>query len=133
MVRRVAPFGLPAILLAFIVGSLAAGWDVGWSAAIGVTIVVVNFVVNGLSLARAARISLTALAAVAMGGFVVRLGVIMAIMFLLNRFSWFSPLAFGLTVVPATILLLGFEMKLMAGGLGRELILPAGEKEQVAR
>jgi hypothetical protein len=133
MVRRVAPFGLPAILLAFIVGSLAAGWDVGWSAAIGVTIVVVNFVVNGLSLARAARISLTALAAVAMGGFVVRLGVIMAIMFLLNRFSWFSPLAFGLAVVPATILLLGFEMKLMAGGLGRELILPAGEKEQVAR
>jgi hypothetical protein len=124
MVRRVAPFGLPAILLAFIVGSLAAGWDVGWSAAIGVTIVVVNFVVNGLSLARAARISLTALAAVAMGGFVVRLGVIMAIMFLLNRFSWFSPLAFGLAVVPATLLLLAFEMKLLAGGLGTELQIP---------
>jgi hypothetical protein len=133
MVRRVAPFGLPAVLLAFLVGSLAAGWGVGWSAAIGVAIVVVNFVANGLSLARAARISLTALSAVAMGGFVVRLGVIVAIMFLLNRFSWFSPLAFGLAVVPATILLLGFEMKLMAGGLGRELILPAAEKEQVPR
>jgi hypothetical protein len=133
MVRRVAPFGLPAILLAFLVGSLVAGWGAGWSAAIGVAIVVVNFVVNGLSLARAARISLTAISAVAMGGFVVRLGVIVAIMFLLNRFSWFSPLAFGLAVVPATMLLLGFEMKLMAGGLGRELILPPSDKEQVAR
>lgn len=133
MVRRVAPYGLPAALLAFLVGSLAGGWHVGWSAAIGVAIVVVNFVVNGLSLARAARISLTALSAVAMGGFVVRLAVIVAIMFLLNQFSWFSPLAFGLSVVPATLLLLGFEMRLMAGGLGRELILPPDGAERGAR
>ena len=133
MVRRVAPYGIPAIFLALLVGGLAAGWNVGWSAAVGVAIVVVNFVVNGLSLARAARVSLTALSAVAMGGFVVRLGIIVALMFLLNQFSWFSPLAFGLAVVPATILLLGFEMKLMAGGLGRELVLPTGGKEEVAR
>jgi hypothetical protein len=133
MVRRVVPYGLPAIALAFMIGGVSAGWGVGWSAAIGVAIVVINFAVNGLSLARAARISLTALSAVAMGGFVVRLGVIVAVMFLLNQFSWFSPLAFGLAVVPSTMLLLGFEMKLMAGGLGRELILPPGEKEEVAR
>jgi len=132
MVRRVAPYGPPAIVLALFVGGLAAGWNVGLSAAIGVAIVMANFVVNGLSLARAARVSLTALSAVAMGGFVVRLGVIVAIMFLLDRFAFFSPLAFGLAVLPATILLLGFEMKLMAGGVGRELILPAGDEQEVA-
>ena len=105
MVRRVAPYGPPAILLAFVAGGFWAGWSVGWSAAIGVAIVAINFVV--------------------------RLGVIVAIMFLLNRFSWFSPLAFGLAVVPTTILLLGFEMKLMAGGVGRDLVLPPGEKDEV--
>jgi hypothetical protein len=131
MVRRVAPYGPPAILLAFLIGGLAAGWTVGWSAAIGVAIVMANFVVNGLSLARAARISLTALSAVAVGGFVARLGVIVAMMFLLDQFAFFSPLAFGLAVFPATILLLGFEMKLMAGGVGRELNLPAGEKKEI--
>jgi hypothetical protein len=124
MVRRLAPLGVPAAVLAFVIGGLAAGWDVGWSAAIGIAIVFANFVVNGLSLARAARVSLVALYAVAMVGFVVRLGAILALMFLLNAFAFFSPLAFGLAVVPATLLLLAFEMKLLAGGLGTELQIP---------
>ena len=57
MVRRALPFGPPAIPLALLVGALVAGWNVGWSAAIGVAVVYGNFVVNGLSLARAARTS----------------------------------------------------------------------------
>jgi len=127
MVRRALPFGPAAVVLALLAGAAAGGWSVGWSAAIGVAIVYANFIVNGLSLARAARISLTALSAVAMGGFVVRLGVIVAFMFVLNRLGWFSPLAFGLAVVPATVLLLGYEMKLMAGGLGAELHIPKSD------
>jgi hypothetical protein len=124
MVRRALPFAPPAVLLALVGGAAIAGWNVGWSAAIGVAVVVLNFVANGLSLARAARISLMALYAVAMVGFVVRLGAIVAIMAILNRVEFFSPLAFGLAVVPATILLLVFEMRLLAGGLGTELRLP---------
>src|ERR671924_243912 len=63
---------ITAYLLA---GMLAygGGWDVGWSAALGVAIVGLNFVASGLSLAWAAGISLTAIAAVVMGGFVVRM------------------------------------------------------------
>jgi hypothetical protein len=45
-------------------------------------------------------------------------------MFGLDQMAWFSPLAFGLAVVPATLLLLGYEMKLLAGGLGAELEIP---------
>ncbi len=124
MVRRIAPFGVPAAAAALAIGALAGGWGVGWSAGVGIAVVALNFVANGLSLARAARVSLQALMAVALFGFVVRLGAILAFMFLLNRFDWFSPLAFGLAVVPATLLLLGFEMKLLAGGLGTELQIP---------
>jgi hypothetical protein len=130
MVRRALPFGPPAVLLAFGIGSAAGGWGVGWSAAIGVAIVILNFVANGLSLAHAARVSLIAYSAVAMGGFIVRLGIIVAIMAVLNRFAFFSSLAFGLAVVPATILLLGFEMKQVAGPVGRELSLPAEAKKE---
>ncbi len=131
MVRRGAWFGPPAFLLALGIGALAGGWAIGWSAAIGVAAVVANFVVHGVSLARAARRSLTTLAAVATGGFVLRLAAIVAIMFGLNKLSFFSPLAFGLAVVPATVLLLAFEMKLLAGGLGAELRLP--NEEAMAR
>jgi hypothetical protein len=124
LVRRAAPFALPAAGLALLAGAAAGGWNVGWSAALGVAVVALNFVAAGLSLARAARISLTAIAAVVMGGFVVRMAAIVALMFLLDRFtSWFSPLAFGLAVVPATMLLLSYELRLLAAGVGRELII----------
>jgi hypothetical protein len=96
MVRRGIWFGPPAFVLALGIGAAAGGWDIGWSAAIGIAVVLANFVAHGVSLAWAARRSLTALAAVAMGGFIVRLGAIVAVMFLLNRLHFFSPLAFGL-------------------------------------
>lgn len=124
IVRRAAPYGPPAIVVALLVGALAADWKVGWSAALGVAVVWLNVIASGLSLARAARVSLSVLYAVAMGGFVVRMAVIVAVMAGLNQLDWFSPLAFGLAVVPATLLLLGFEMKLLAGGLGQELQIP---------
>jgi hypothetical protein len=127
MVRRGVWFGPPAFILALGIGAAAGGWNIGWSAAIGIAVVFANFVVHGFSLAWAARRSLTTLGAVALGGFVVRLGAIVAVMFLLNRLSFFSPLAFGLAVVPATVLLLVFEMRLLAGGLGSELRLPQKE------
>ena len=124
IVRRVAPFGVPAIVLALVIGALAAGWNVGWSAAIGVAVVWANASVSGLIQARAARISLTALSGAVMGGFVVRMAVIVAIMAGLNQVRFFSPLAFGLAVVPATVALLVFELRLLAGGLGGELQIP---------
>jgi hypothetical protein len=129
LIRRAAPFAVLGAVLALVVGALAGGWDVGLSAAAGVCIVGLNFAASGFSLAWAARISLVAIAVVVMGGFVVRMSLIVAIMFVLDRFaSWFSPLAFGLAVVPATILLLVYELKLLASGVGRELILPAPDR-----
>jgi hypothetical protein len=125
IVRRVVPFGPVAAALALLIGGLFVDWGTGWSAAIGVAVVVANAMANAFLLSRAARISLTAYSAAVMGGFIVRLGVIVAFMFALSTLGWFSPLAFGLAVVPATILLLAYEMKLIAGGLGQELRVPA--------
>jgi hypothetical protein len=126
LLRRALPFAAPAVALAFVGGLAAAGLNVAWSAALGVAIVVANFAASALSLSWAAKVSLTAIAAVVMGGFVVRMAVIVAVMFVLDHFTgWFDPLAFGLAVVPATILLLAYEMKLLAGGVGAELIIPA--------
>ena len=132
IVRRGVRFGPPALLLAVGIGAIVGGWDTAWSAGIGVAIVFANFVVHGVSLAKAARHSLVALGAVAVGGFALRMGAIAVIMFALNRLSSFSPVAFFVAVVPATVLLLAFEMKLLAGGLGAELRLPA-ETEAVTR
>jgi ATP synthase protein I len=128
IVRRVLPFGPPAILLALGAGLLASGWDAGLSAAIGVTVVYVNSVVHGLSLAWGARISPTALYAVGLGGFIVRLGAVLGLLFALDRLSFFSPIAFLLAVVPATALLLVYEMRLLSGVIGHLSLNPAGER-----
>jgi hypothetical protein len=121
LIRRVLPFGLPAAVVALLGGAAVAGWNAGISAAIGVVIVVANLAVHGWSLSRAARISLTALYAVGLGGFILRLAAFAGIMLVLDRFAFFSPLAFVLAVVPATALLLAFELRQLRGRMQVEL------------
>ncbi|MGH2540101.1 MAG: hypothetical protein ACRDGK_06240 [Actinomycetota bacterium] len=117
LIRRIAPFALPAAALAFAIGAVVADADAGWSAAIGIAVVSLNFVAHGLSTAWAATISPVLLYAVGLCGFVIRLGVILAIIAVLNQTEWFSVVAFIAAVVPSTILLLGAEMKLLSGRL----------------
>jgi ATP synthase protein I len=121
MIRRVLPFGPPAVLLAFLVGAGVSSPEAGLSAGIGVVVVLLNLVVHGRSLAWAARISLTVLYTVALGGFILRLAAIVAIMFALDRVAFFSALAFVLAVIPATFLLLAFEMRQLQGRMQVEL------------
>jgi len=127
MVRRAVPWAAPAIAIALGIGLLTGDWGTGWSAAIGVGIVVLNLVAHGLSLAWAARISPTMIFAVGMGGFVLRLATIAITLVLLNQLSWFSPVGFALAVVPATILLLVYEAKVLSGRMQVDLWSKAPE------
>ena len=108
VVRAVLP-GLAATVVAFVLGLVIAGTDEAWSAALGVLVAVVNFVASALALGWAAGISLPTIQGVVLGGFIVRLGIIVGLMFLLSLTSWFSPVAFGLAVAPATLLLFLYE------------------------
>lgn len=121
LMRRIVPFALPAAALAFAIGALVADTAAGWSAAIGIAVVSANFVAHGLSTAWAATISPVLLYAVGLCGFVIRLGVILAIIALLDHTAWFSVVAFIAAVVPSTILLLGAEMKLLSGRMQADM------------
>ncbi|HEU4354081.1 MAG TPA: hypothetical protein VFT27_00690 [Actinomycetota bacterium] len=125
MVRRALVPSVLGVVVAGLAGLAVSGTDAAASAAIGVALVTLNFVAHGLSLAWASQVSITAVHAVALGGFALRLAVIVAAMFALNTLTWFSPLAFGLAVVPATVLLLGYEARLAIRGLGATLQIPA--------
>jgi hypothetical protein len=114
LIRRALPFILPIAVVTFIIGAAAAHVDAGWSAALGIVVVAGNFVASGFSLAWASRVSPTAIFAVGLGGFAVRIAVFAALLLGLKTFSWFSPVAFTAAFVPATMVLLGFEMKYLA-------------------
>ncbi|HEV8681485.1 MAG TPA: hypothetical protein VGS09_01740 [Actinomycetota bacterium] len=121
LIRRVAPFIAPAAALGLVGGAALAGWDAGWSAAIGVSVVAANFLAAALSFAWAARISAMALAAVGVAGYFLRMVTILVLLIALNALDWFSAVAFVAAAVPATVVLLAFEMKVLSGRMQVEL------------
>lgn len=125
MVRRALAGAAVALPVAGVIGWLAGGSSVAASAALGVAVVAANFAANGLSLAWAAGVSVTAVQAVALGGFVVRMGVIVAVLFALDATTFFSPLAFGIAAGVATVVLLVYEARIVARGIGANLEIPA--------
>jgi hypothetical protein len=125
MVGRGLVAGTIAAPLAFAAGSLAGGVADGWSALLGVLVVVTNFAVHGLSLAWAAAVSVALLQVVAVIGFVARMGIILGVLVLLDRTAFFSPVVFGIAAVAATLGLLVYEARLVARGLGGSLRIPA--------
>src|SRR5919198_1159849 len=100
------PIGLILAGVAFGAG-LIVGPGVGVSAAIGVLAVLASFVANALALGWARTVSLTAIQAVAFGGFLVRLGFVAGVFLVLKASaSWFSPPAFGaalMTMIPIAL------------------------------
>ena len=122
LIRRISPFALPVAILAFVVGALLGGTNAGWSAAIAIAVVYANFVAHGWSFALAATVSPVAIYGVGLGGFVVRLGVIVLIIALLQQTAWFSVVAFIAALIPSTIALLLMEMKLISGRMQADLL-----------
>jgi hypothetical protein len=121
LVRRLLPYSLPAFAVAVLTGGLLSGAGGALSAGIAVIVLTANFVGNAYSVSWAARIGPTVLMGVGLGGFMVRLATLTVALLLLDRLSWFSPLAFAAAFVPATIALLAVEMKLLAGRMQADL------------
>jgi hypothetical protein len=132
MIRRISPFALAVAIAAFVLGTVVDGTDAGWSAAIAIVVVYVNFVAHGSSLALAATISPTVLYAVGLGGFIVRLSVIVLVIALLQQTEWFSIVAFIAALIPATVALLVVEMKLLSGRMQADLWVGPNARREVA-
>ena len=96
----------PVLILVF---GLLRGWDGAWSAALGVAVVVLNFLLAGAMLSISARISLQAYHAAALIGFFLRLGLFVGAVYLIANLVEVDRLAFGLSAVVAYFALLTWE------------------------
>jgi hypothetical protein len=98
--------GVPAAILAFVLGSVVGDLGTGASALIGVAVAVGGFAAQALALGWARGVSLTAVQAVAYSGFLVLLGLVFGVYAALKATaSWFSPKAFGvglLALIPVS-------------------------------
>lgn len=91
------------------------------SAAIGVAIVVVNFLLSGWILSRAAKISIQTYHAATLFGFFLRMGLIALSMFAVVWISEVDRRAMGMAVVAAFLVLLTLETLTMLRGGRKEL------------
>jgi hypothetical protein len=107
----------PALILFF---GLLRGWNGAWSAALGIVVVVANFMLSGAILSNSARISLQAYHVAALIGFFLRLVLFIGAVYLIANLVEVDRLAFGLSAVISYFALLTWEAVSMTKGRERE-------------
>ena len=118
--------GLLLAPVVILVAGLVSGWDGTASAAIALGIVCLNFTLAALSVGWAAKISPEMVGGVALGGYVVRLGLILGALVLLRHMSWIVLPWLGFTLVGAHLALLFWEMRYVSMSLAAPGLRPRG-------
>jgi hypothetical protein len=126
MVRRALPVA-PVIVL---VCGLIWGVDGALSSAYGIALVLLNFMIAAALLAWAARVSPTMLMAATLGGFLVRMGLIVAAVMLVKHASWavMAPMLF--TILITHLGLLMWETRYVSLTLAHPGLKPAKEPDR---
>jgi hypothetical protein len=111
----------PLILLV----SAVRGWDGVASAAVALALVLVNFLAAAAIMTRAAKSGPTAIGAAALGGYVLRLAVILVALVLLRHQPWIDLPTLGFVIVGTHLGLLVWEMKFVSLTLAAPGLKPA--------
>lgn len=118
----------PAIL---VLATLVWGTKGTSSAAVAIALVVVNLLLAALALSWAAKVSLTAIMAVSLGGFAVRMGLVTLVLFAVRDATWIDMTALGITVLVTHLGLLFWELRFVSASLAFPGLKPTPDKEAV--
>lgn len=113
LVRR----GLLALPAALLVGAI--GWGVNGVLSVGYAAILIlaNFWISAILLQWAGRISLGFLMGMSLGSFVLRIGAIVAAVWLVKGQSWVEPVPLGATLIVAHLGLLLWETRYVSASL----------------
>jgi hypothetical protein len=113
-----------------IAATLVWGSEGAASALVAIALVLTNLLLAALSLSWAARRSLTLVMGVALGGFVVRMGLVTVVMLLVKGQPWVDLVALAVTVLVTHLGLLFWELRYVSASLAFPALKPA-HKEAV--
>ena len=102
-----------AIVAPVLVGLCAAAWDVdgAWSSAYGLALVLANFSLNAWLVSVTARISYAMLMGATLLGYLLRLALVSAAVYVVRDLSWVELVPMCLTLVVAHVGLLFWELR----------------------
>ena len=110
-------------------------WGVEGAASAALAIAVVSrqpACIAALALSWAAKISLTAIMAVALGGFALRMGLVVAVLFGVRDASWVNMTALAILILVTHLGLLFWELRYVSASLAFPGLKPTTDKEAVA-
>jgi hypothetical protein len=120
MARRALP--LAPIVVG--VAALVRGGDGAWSAMVAVAVVVVNLLLAAAMLTWAARISLTMIMVAALGGFLVRMGLLTAVVIAVKDRPWIDLPTLAVVVLVTHLALLVWELRYVSASLAYPSLKP---------
>ena len=125
MVRR----ALPAAPVLVVLAGIVRGVNGSWSASYGLAIVLLNFVVAAALLSAAAKRSPAVLMAAALGGFLVRMGLVAVALFAVQDAAWVDLPTLGATILLTHLGLLVWECRYLSVSLAFPALKPSrGER-----
>jgi hypothetical protein len=112
------------------VGVASAVWGVdgGISAAVGLALAVANLLLAAALLSWGARVSLTVMAASALGGYIGRLVLLTAVIFAIRHQGWVSWVPLSFTLVITHLGLLIWETRYVSASLAFPALKPRAQK-----
>ena len=102
------------------------------TALLAIAVVTVNLVIAALALSWAAKISLTAIMAVALGGFALRMALVVAVLFGVHDATWVNMTALAILILVTHLGLLFWELRYVSASLAFPGLKPTTDKEAVA-
>ncbi len=111
-----------------VVAGLIWGFGGAASAAYGLALVLANLFAAAAIITHAARISLNALMAAVLGGFIVRIGLLLAAVFAVSWHSLFEPVPLAITVLVTHLGLLTWEARYVSLSLANPGLMRSGNK-----
>jgi hypothetical protein len=119
MARRALPLAPVVVLVA-----LVRGGDGAWSALLAVAVVVFNLVLSALMLSSAARVSPTALMGAALGGFLVRMLLVTAVVLAVRHQPWIDLPTLAVAILGTHLALLAWELRYVSASLAFPSLKP---------
>ncbi len=122
--------GLVIAPLLVLLGALIWGGDGAWSLLVAVAIVLVNLTLSAVALSWAAKVSLTMIMAVALGGFAVRMGLVVLVVALVRDEPWIDLTALAVGVLVTHLGLLFWELRYVSASLAFPGLKPGDPHQQ---
>lgn len=116
--------GMWALPVGIVLGSLIAGFNGAASVAFGMALVLLNLLLSAALLGWASKISFAAVASAALGGYVLRLGLIFAAVWIVKDMSWVAMVPLGITLIVTHLGLLVWELRHVSASMAHPGLKP---------